>query len=142
MNLFFSFLFLVSTHLSNNSCVGKWETMDDETGKKKSIVELYKIDGKLYGKVVHIYPREGLKPNPSCKKCTDDRKNKPIIGMQIVRGLQWNGTEWENGTVLDPENGKVYTASIWLDSDNPNKLNLRGYVGIFYRTQQWVRKTN
>lgn len=119
--------------------IGKWITIDDDTKKKKSVVELYKVDGKLYGKVISLYPREGREDDPKCKKCTDERKNKPIIGMQIVRGLKWDGSEWEDGTILDPENGKVYTVKIWIDPNDHNKLNVRGYIGIFFRTQQWVK---
>ncbi len=123
----------------SQSVVGKWITIDDETKKKKSVVELYKSDGKLYGKIVSLYPREGREENPVCKKCTDDRKNKPLVGLQIVRGLVWDGSEWEDGTIVDPENGKVYTVKIWRDEDNPDRLNVRGYIGIFFRTQQWVK---
>ena len=123
----------------SQSVVGKWITIDDETKKKKSVVELYKSEGKLYGKIVSLYPREGREENPVCKKCTDDRKNKPLVGLQIVRGLVWDGSEWEDGTIVDPENGKVYTVKIWRDEDNPDRLNVRGYIGIFFRTQQWVK---
>jgi len=121
------------------SCVGTWITIDDETGKKKSKVELYKKDSKLYGKIVYLYPREGREENPKCKKCTDDRKNQPLMGLQIVRGLEWDGGEWEDGTICDPENGKVYTCALWLDSDNKDRLNVRGYMGPFFRTQTWIR---
>ena len=121
------------------SCVGTWITIDDETGKKKSKLELYKKDGKLYGKIVYLYPREGREENPKCKKCTDDRKNQPLMGLQIVRGLEWDGGEWEDGTICDPENGKVYTCAMWLDSDNKDRLNVRGYMGPFFRTQTWIR---
>ena len=123
----------------SQTCVGKWTTIDDETGKKKSIVELYKVDGKLYGKIVHLYPREGREDNPKCKKCTDDRKGQPILGMLIARGLNWDGEEWEDGTILDPEIGKVYTVKMWLEPGNPKYLNVRGYIGILYRTQKWIR---
>ncbi len=140
MNLLLTFLLSINSIFSTNqSCVGKWTTYDEETGKKKSTVELYKIDGKLYGKIHYLYPKEGREDNPVCKKCTDDRKGKHIVGMQIARGLVWNGSEWEDGKILDPENGKIYTVSMWLDSENPNKLNVRGYIGIFFRTQQWTR---
>lgn len=140
MNLLLTFLLSINSIFSTNqSCVGKWTTYDEETGKKKSTVELYKIDGKLYGKILYLYPKEGREDNPVCKKCTDDRKGKHIVGMQIARGLVWNGSEWEDGKILDPENGKIYTVSMWLDSENPNKLNVRGYIGIFFRTQKWTR---
>ena len=107
------FIVLVGTLISASTsfaqtCSGKWITIDDETGKKKSIVELYKADGKLYGKILYLFPREGREPNPKCTKCTDDRKNKPLVGLQIVRNLKWDGEEWYGGTIVDPENGKVY----------------------------------
>lgn len=121
------------------TCVGTWITIDDETGKKKSKVELYKSDGYLYGKIVYLYPREGREPNPKCTKCTDDRKDQPLVGLQIIRGMKWDGDEWDSGTIVDPQNGKIYTCAIWLDEDNPDKLNVRGYVGPFFRTQTWLR---
>ncbi len=121
------------------TCVGKWVTIDDKTNKKKSIVELYKADGKLYGKITYLFPREGRPENAKCEKCTDDRKNEPLVGLQIIRNLTWNGEEWSGGTIVDPENGKVYDVKIWLDPDNPNYLNVRGYIGPFFRTQKWVK---
>ncbi|MFY7989404.1 MAG: DUF2147 domain-containing protein [Fluviicola sp.] len=132
-------LTLLVTVVKAQSCVGTWITIDDETGKKKSKVELYKKDGKLYGKIVYLYPREGREDNPKCTKCTGDRKNQPLIGLQIVRGLEWDGSEWEDGTICDPENGKIYTCSIWLDEENKDRLHVRGYVGPFFRTQTWIR---
>ncbi|MBP5982936.1 MAG: DUF2147 domain-containing protein [Fluviicola sp.] len=138
IGLLFSLMLLASYSFAQ-SCIGTWITIDDETGKKKSKVELYKQDGKLYGKITYVYPRPGLEENPVCKKCPGDRKNKPLVGLQIVRGLSWNGSEWEDGTIVDPENGKVYTCSIWLVEGNPDKLNVRGYVGPFFRTQTWIR---
>ena len=130
---------MLSMNMFAQSCVGKWVTIDDESGKKKSIVDLYKIDGKLYGKITYLFPREGREDNPKCKKCTDDRKDQPLIGLQIVRGLKWNGSSWENGTIVDPEIGKLYTVKMWLEPGNANYLNVRGYVGPFYRTQKWVK---
>jgi len=136
-------LFIIALITSMNSfaqsCVGKWITIDDETNKKKSIVELYKVDGKLYGKIIYLFPREGREENPKCKKCTDDRKDQPLVGLQIVRSLKWDGEEWEGGTIVDPENGKIYTVKMWLEEGNANLLNVRGYVGPIFRTQKWVR---
>ena len=121
------------------SCLGKWVTIDDETNKKKSIVELYKEDGKMYGKITYLFPREGREPNAKCKECKDDRKNEPLLGLQIVRDLEWDGGAWKKGTIVDPEDGKVYTLKMWIDKDNNNYLNVRGYIGPFYRTQKWVK---
>jgi uncharacterized protein (DUF2147 family) len=137
--LIFVLALFASLNSFAQSCVGKWITIDDETNKKKSIVELYKVDGKLYGKIIYLFPREGREDNPKCKKCTDDRKDQPIIGLQIVRSLKWDGDEWEGGTIVDPENGKIYTVKIWLEDGNANLLNVRGYIGPLFRTQKWVR---
>lgn len=141
-NTFFilAFTFICSLGFGQ-SAVGKWTTIDDETGKKKSTVELYKVDGKLYGKITYLYPREGREENPVCKLCTDDRKDKPLVGLQIVRNLKWDGSVWKGGTIVDPENGKVYNVKIWVDKNTPDKLNVRGYVGPFYRTQTWEKVT-
>ncbi len=137
------FIFIIALFASLNSfsqsCVGKWITIDDETNKKKSIVELYKVDGKLYGKIIYLFPREGREDDPKCKKCTDDRKDQPLVGLQIVRSLKWDGEEWEGGTIVDPEIGKIYTVKMWLVEGNANLLNVRGYIGPLYRTQKWVR---
>lgn len=130
---------LVGNLAISQTCVGKWTTIDDDSGKKKSIVELYKYKEQLYGKITHLYPREGREENPVCKKCTDDRKNQPLVGLQIVRNLKWNGTEWSGGTIVDPENGKTYNTKAWLDPNDSNKLFLRGYIGPFFRTQTWIR---
>jgi uncharacterized protein (DUF2147 family) len=137
------FIFIIALFASltsfSQSCVGKWITIDDETNKKKSIVELYKVDGKLYGKIIYLFPREGREDDPKCKKCTDDRKDQPLVGLQIVRSLEWDGEEWEGGTIVDPEIGKIYTVKMWLVEGNANLLNVRGYIGPLYRTQKWVR---
>lgn len=133
------FAVIVSLNLSAQSSIGKWVTIDDETNKKKSIVELYKEDGKLYGKITYLFPREGREPNAKCKECKDDRKDQPLVGLQIVRDLEWNGSTWSKGTIVDPEDGKVYTLKMWVDPKNPNYLNVRGYIGPFYRTQKWIK---
>ena len=140
--ILFTFSVILSSISLAQTCSGKWITIDDETNKKKSVVELYKVDGKMYGKITYLYPREGREDNPKCTKCTDDRKNQPLVGLQIVRNLKWDGAEWEGGTIVDPENGKLYTVKIWLDPSNSNTLNVRGYIGPFFRTQTWVRKSD
>jgi uncharacterized protein (DUF2147 family) len=138
------FLFLFASlffcaHLSAQSCLGYWITIDDESGLKKSVVELYKKDGKMYGKVVYIYKRGKDGPHSLCDQCEGSLKNKPVMGMQIVKNMNWNGSEWEDGTILDPDNGKIYDAKIWINSENYTKLNVRGYIGPFFRTQTWLK---
>lgn len=116
---------------------GKWKTIDDETGKKaKSIVEIFKKnDGKYYGKIQQLMQKP---TNDNCVKCKDDRKNKPLIGLEIIRGLEKDGDEFTGGTITDPKNGKTYKCTITRDG---NKLNVRGYIGfsVIGRTQVWQK---
>ncbi|MES2630010.1 MAG: DUF2147 domain-containing protein [Bacteroidota bacterium] len=128
-------LFLVSIVGYTQSPVGKWKTVDDETGKVKSVVEIYEKGGKLYGKVIKLFRAPNLDQNPSCQNCTGDRKGAKILGLEIIRGLKKDGTTWKDGTILDPENGKVYDCKIWVEG---GKLQLRGYIAFFYRTQTWL----
>lgn len=112
---------------------GKWKTIDDETKQAKSIVEIYKKGDQYYGKVSQLL----IKPaNPNCVDCKDDRKNKPILGMEIIRGLKKEGDEFTGGTITDPKIGKTYKCTIKREGDN---LNVRGYLGfsLLGRTQTW-----
>lgn len=119
--------------------VGKWKTIDDDTGKPKSIVEIFERNGKLYGKITKLLNiKPGEDPDPVCDKCEDKRKGLKIIGMQILWNMVRDDDEWEDGKILDPENGKIYRCRIWLDG--PDKLKVRGYIGPFYRTQDWFRE--
>ncbi|MCX8531662.1 DUF2147 domain-containing protein [Chryseobacterium luquanense] len=115
---------------------GKWKTIDDETKQAKSIVEIYKkSDGKYYGKVSQLL----IKPaDPNCTSCKDDRKGKPILGLEIIRGLAKDGDEFTGGTITDPKTGKTYKCTITRSGD---KLNVRGYMGvsILGRTQVWQK---
>ena len=124
----------VADNVADNTVMGTWQTIDDETGKPKSVVEIYELEGKLYGKIASLFPKPGLDPDPICTKCTDDRKDKKIIGMVIISELEKDGDEWAGGTILDPSNGKTYRCKIWLEED---QLKVRGYVGFFFRTQTW-----
>lgn len=117
--------------------VGKWRTTDDATGKPKSIVEITNNNGKYTGKVIQLLDPERAKANPKCEKCSDDRKNTPIVGLEIIRDMKADGSEFSGGTILDPENGKIYTSKMWLEG--ADVLKVRGYVGFFFRTQTWNR---
>ena len=134
-----SLIMLFTLSASAQTCIGTWITIDDDSGKKKSKVKLYKYKGKMYGKITYLYPGDGNGANPKCVKCSGDRHNKLVLGMQIVRNLYWNGDEWEGGTIVDPENGKVYKVKIWIDENNSSRLNVRGYSYGFYRTQTWKK---
>jgi len=131
---------VLAANVFGQSIAGKWKTTDENTGKTKSIVEIYMEGGKAYGKVTKIFPDPGKSPDPVCDECTDHRKGKKIVGMEIINALEQNGDEWAgNDAILDPENGTLYDCKIWLDKNNPNILNVRGYVAFFYRTQIWHR---
>jgi len=136
------FVFFLVNGLMAQNVIGTWKTIDDETGKPKSLVELSIKDGKLFGKVVKLYREEGEDPDPICDLCEDDRKDMKVLGMEIVRNMEKDNNEWEDGTICDPKNGKVYDCKLWIDEENPNQLNVRGYIAFFYRTQHWERVTN
>jgi uncharacterized protein (DUF2147 family) len=123
---------------SQSDIRGKWKTIDDETGEEQSIVEIYEKAGKLFGKITKIFPAEGEELDPICDLCPDDRKNEKIIGMEIIRDMQWNAEvgEYEDGKILDPQDGKTYDCVIWKEGD---ELKVRGYVAFFYRTQTWKK---
>ncbi|TYR37810.1 DUF2147 domain-containing protein [Sphingobacterium phlebotomi] len=119
---------------NNQNIAGKWKTVDDETGEAKSIVEVFqKADGKYYGKISKLL----IKPeNDKCIQCKDDRKNQPLLGLEIIRGIRKNGDEFSGGTITDPKNGKSYKCIITRQGD---KLLVRGYIGfsLIGRTQTW-----
>ena len=117
---------------------GVWITQDDETGKKKSEVLLYKNEGKLYGKILNLLLEEDK--GKLCVNCKGENKNLAIKGMVIVEGLELNGKTWEGGTILDPKSGKTY--SCYITFENNNTLKVRGYIGfsLLGRTQKWIRK--
>lgn len=131
------FLLCFSTVLFAQDVTGKWKTIDDNTGEAKSIVNIYKEDGKVYGKVVEILNEE--KKDALCKDCSGEDKGKPIQGLVIIKGLEKDGDEYTDGKILDPSTGKLYKCYIALEE--PNKLKVRGYVGfsLLGRTQYWHR---
>jgi uncharacterized protein (DUF2147 family) len=119
------------------SVTGKWKTVDDETKEAKSIVEITERNGKIYGKVVEIL--NPAKKAMKCNNCSGDDKDKPVLGLEILKGLSKDGKEYNGGKILDPSNGKQYKCTVSFDGDD--KLKVRGYVGIsaFGRTQVWTR---
>ena len=133
-------LLALSFAASAADATGRWKTIDDETGKVKSIVEIYKTtNGTLAGKVVEIL-RSDRGPNPTCDKCTGENKGKPIKGMTILWGLRPDGAgKWAGGTVLDPAKGKTYKSKVELQAGG-NKLDMDGCIAFICRTQTWVRE--
>ena len=134
--ILFATVALLYSAISYAQIEGKWKTIDDETGKAKSIVEIYKKpNGKYYGKIVQLL----IKPeNNNCINCTDDRKNQPILGLEIIRGMSKDKDDFEGGTITDPKNGKTYKCNIKREGD---KLNVRGYIGFSFigRSQTWMK---
>ncbi|MDM0114650.1 DUF2147 domain-containing protein [Variovorax sp. J22R133] len=118
---------------------GLWRSVDDKTGESKAEIRIADKGGALAGNIVKTL-RKDAKPDAVCDECTDDRKGKPIAGLEIIRGgSKAEGKDvWENGKILDPENGKEYRAS-FTPIDGGKKLEVRGYLGPFWRTQTWTR---
>jgi len=117
--------------------VGQWRTVDDKTGKVKSVVEIYEQGGKLFGKIVSLTEPNDEKGKPKvCTKCTGADKDQPIVGLVIIKNLGLDGDRYKGGTITDPEDGKVYKAEVWGEDGT---LKVRGYVGFFYKTQTWVK---
>ncbi len=131
-------LVLIGNLANAQSILGKWKSIDDNTGEPRSIVEIVENDGKVYGKIVKLFPKPTEDPDPVCDKCdpSDARFKKKVIGMEIIRGMKQDGSEYSGGDILDPENGKIYRSKIWIEGKD---LKVRGYWGPFYRTQTWLR---
>src|SRR5438105_2935888 len=91
--------------------VGLWKTIDDDGKTEKSLVRISETGGVLTGKIEKILAPDA-KPNAVCERCTDERKDKPIVGMTILRNLTNGGDWWDGGDVTDPNNGKVYKARL------------------------------
>ncbi|MBL7939553.1 MAG: DUF2147 domain-containing protein [Flavobacteriales bacterium] len=123
--------------LRSQSIAGRWMTIDDNTGKKRSIVEIKVTNGTASGRIVQLFRGPGEEQDPVCKECTDDRKGRKVIGLDIIRDMVLSNREWTKGTILDPENGKVYDCKLWVENGT---LKVRGYVAFFFRTQTWVRE--
>ncbi|HVK50769.1 MAG TPA: DUF2147 domain-containing protein [Pseudoxanthomonas sp.] len=123
-----------------DSAVGRWKTIDDKTGKVKSIVEIYATtNGSLAGKVVEVLSSD-RGPNPVCDKCDGERKNKPVKGMVILWGQKADSaTEWSGGTILDPANGKTYKSKMTLQPGG-QKLDVAGCIAFFCRYQTWQKE--
>jgi uncharacterized protein (DUF2147 family) len=134
-------LFAAGSSFAQMTPVGAWHSIDDKTGEAKAEIQIVDKDGVLSGRVV-----KSLRNDPNAKKtcddCKDDRKGQAIIGMEIIRGVKPDASGenlWANGgKILDPENGKEYTVKM-VPQEGGKKLQVRGYIGPFYRTQVWLR---
>lgn len=130
-------LLIITNSINSQSIFGKWYSTNEETGEIDSVIEVYKKQEKAFGKIIEIKNSE--RKNAVCDLCKDKNKNKPILGLNILNGLEKDGEEWSGGTILDPRNGNVYKCFIQLVQQD--KLKIRGYLGlsIFGKTAYWQR---
>jgi uncharacterized protein (DUF2147 family) len=129
-----------ATAVAQVTPTGLWKTIDDETKTEKSLIRITEAGGVYIGKVEKILSD---KPDAKCLECTDERKDKLVLGMTIMRNVKHNADDkglWDGGDILDPNNGKVYKVLLKL-VEGGKKLDVRGYIGMpmLGRTQTWLR---
>ncbi|QGZ41186.1 uncharacterized protein (DUF2147 family) [Pseudoduganella flava] len=122
------------------SPVGLWKNIDDKSGKPKAEIRISESNGTLQGRIEKLYRPADQDQNPICDKCEGGDKGKPIVGLSIINSMRKDGDEYAGGTILDPENGKVYKSKMKL-VDGGKKLEVRGYIGLpmLGRSQTWMR---
>jgi len=132
-----TFFLVTFFNLQSQSIFGKWHSTNEETGEVDSVIEVYEKNGKAFAKIVEI--KNPKRKNAICDLCTGENKDKPILGLNILTGLEKDGDEWSGGKILDPRNGKVYKCYIKLETEN--KLKIRGYIGfsLIGKTVFWTR---
>lgn len=142
ISLFLATVFVCFSAFAENSIspVGYWKTIDDATNEPRAIVEIKEVEGKLFGNIIKTFPKEGDKTE--CTECSGDKKNKPIVGLEIIWDLKKDGDEYTGGHILDPKNGKTYKAKIAV-IENGEKLKVRGFIGfsLLGRTQTWLKSS-
>lgn len=118
--------------------VGLWKTIDDESGKPRSIVQIEKKGDKYYGKIIKLFREANEDQDPICEECPGDKKNKKVIGMEIIADKVYDEDDkvYNDGEILDPESGNIYECKIWIGQDG--NLNVRGYILFLFRTQTWL----
>lgn len=135
--------------VNGKDCIGVWKTVDDETGRTKSHVEIFKKGNKYHAKIIKLLDEQTLKDSGEkrfedikCKKCPSDHgKDQPLYGLEMIWGMEKASDKWKGGSIMDPKKGKVYTCTMWMDDSDSsgNTLSVRGWVAMFYRTQTWYR---
>ena len=126
-----------SAAFAQSTPVGLWRNIDDKTGEAKAEIRITESGGKLTGRIEKTLKKDA---KPTCEECKDERKGQPIVGLEIIRNAQKaeGKDEWDGGKILDPENGREYTLKL-MPIEGGQKLQVRGYLGPFYRTQVWQR---
>jgi len=135
-----AFLFDCGAALAQSGPIGLWRNFDDDSGKPRAEIRITETGGVLSGRIVRSLAPDPAKEEPNCSKCSDDRKGQPIAGLEIIRGAKSVASSgwWEEGTILDPDNGKTYRLKLRANDDGKTLL-IRGFIGPFYRTQTWER---
>jgi uncharacterized protein (DUF2147 family) len=120
------------------SPIGLWKTVDDRTNKPRAIIRIYEENGIFFGRIENSFDPKEL--TARCRKCSDDRKDAPVIGLVIMRGITKHGSEYGGGEILDPETGWTYRCRFTISMEG-EKLFVRGYLGVALvgRTQTWLR---
>ncbi|WP_026451351.1 DUF2147 domain-containing protein [Aequorivita capsosiphonis] len=132
-----SFGLLFCFYSNAQDILGKWKTFNSHTGEVRSIVEVFQQNGKLYGKVLRIMDEEDR--DNLCTECEGEDKNQKIEGLVLMKNFEKDGGEYVDGTITNPNDGKIYRSKVWIDENDPNILNVRGYIGFFYKTMEWER---
>ncbi|MDO9634696.1 MAG: DUF2147 domain-containing protein [Paludibacter sp.] len=138
LSLIFTMAFSLLSFGQIDQILGKWKTIDDNDGSTKSIVYIFKAtNGKYYGKIEHLFKE----PEKKCSECSGTNKDKPILGMMVINEMVEKNGSLTGGTILDPNNGKIYKCNITFDSKTGNlsvrgSLDRGGYIG---RSQTWIK---
>lgn len=130
---------LSSVALAQMSPVGLWRTIDDETKQPKAQVRISETGGVLTGKIEKLF--DPAKQDSVCDLCTDERKNQKVIGLTMIRNVRQDADDkgvWGGGEILDAGKGKAYKTRL-KPVEGGKKMEVRGYIGFFYRTQVWER---
>lgn len=134
------FLSVALNSFAQMTPVGTWQTVDDNTKEVRAEIQIVEQNGVLSGRIKKSFDKD-TNESTVCEACKDDRKNQPILGLEIIRGVKRDGTDnlWAGGgKILDPDEGKEYTVRM-VPQEEGKKLRVRGYIGPFYRTQIWIR---
>lgn len=135
--------------VNGKDCIGVWKTVDDETGRTKSHVQIFKKGDKYHAKIIKLLDPQTLKDSGkesfdqiTCDKCPSDHgKGQKMHGLEMIWDMEKGSDKWSGGKIMDPKKGKIYTCTMWMDDSDSNgdQLSIRGWVGFFYRTQTWYR---
>jgi uncharacterized protein (DUF2147 family) len=132
----------VAAHADTSTPAGVWRTVDDKTGKERSVVRIEEVNGAYQGRIEKLLNRQpDDDPDGLCRACEGERKDKPVVGMTILWNLKKDGDQYTGGQILDPKNGKIYRAKMKV-LDGGRKLEVRGFIGVSLlgRSQTWIRE--